>query len=117
MIRPGAGVAIRAFLSLTVLVGGCSAPRTATPVVPSVGPTTRPAGETLELGQERPSPMYRELLAIDLPTVVLVARSQSLDIRQAKLRVEAAAGRYESSVGAIFPVVSPGISFEDVEGS
>jgi outer membrane protein TolC len=31
--------------------------------------------------------------------------------------VEAAAGRYESSVGAIFPVISPGIAFEHVEGS
>ena len=113
MKRAGAAGAFIAFL---ILIGGCAGPRGRGPSRPSVAPTERLAGATLELGRGRASPMYRELLAIDLPTAVRVARSRSIDIRQARLRVEAAAGEYQSSIGNIFPVISPGMSYEDVEG-
>src|SRR4051794_35980483 len=99
------------------LADGCAPQPLPAPGRPSVAPATRPAGEMLEMGEGRAKPMYRELLAVDLPTIVRVARSDSLDVRQAQLRVKAAAGHYESSVGAIFPVVSPGISFEHVQGN
>jgi outer membrane protein TolC len=61
-------------------------------------------------------PMYRELLAIDLPTVRRVAAAGNLDIRQARERVLAAKGRYESNVEAIFPVIAPGIAYQHLEG-
>jgi outer membrane protein TolC len=61
--------------------------------------------------------MYRELLAIDLPTVVKVAQSKSLDIRLAKERVNASRGAYQGATGAIFPVISPGLSFTHVGGT
>jgi outer membrane protein TolC len=60
--------------------------------------------------------MYRELLAVDLPTVIKVAAAQNLDIQQARHNVEAQRGRYEASVGALFPVIAPALTFNDVEG-
>jgi outer membrane protein TolC len=60
--------------------------------------------------------MYRELLAVDLPTVLKVATAQNLDIQQARHNVEAQRGRYEASVGALFPVIAPALTFNDVEG-
>ena len=117
MSRAGKGAAAAAVVAVLASLGGCAGPsEPAAAARPSVAPATRPAG-TLELGDRRAAPMHRELLAVDLPTVVRVARSQSIDVRQARLRVEAAAGRYESSVGAIFPAFSPGASFEHIEGS
>ena len=44
---------------------------------------TQPTG-TLQLDRAAIRPMYRELLAIDLPTVAQVARSRSIDIQRAR---------------------------------
>jgi outer membrane protein TolC len=85
--------------------------------LPSVRPTSQPSGHGLALDRKNAPIMYRELLAVDLPTVVRVAKAQNLDIRQARARVQAEAGRYESSFGAIFPVISPQVSFEHIQGS
>ena len=60
--------------------------------------------------------MYREMLAIDLPTVLRVANARNLDIQQARQRVEANRGRYESNVEAIFPVIAPSIAYNHFQG-
>ncbi len=100
------------------LVSGCAARGPASARVrPDVSPSTQPAGESFRLDRSQIGPMYRELLAIDLSTVVSVASAQNIDILQARQRVRAAEGRYESSLGAIFPVFAPSLSYEDVEGS
>jgi outer membrane protein TolC len=96
---------------------GCATPPPRPMPRLSLAPSGLPGGATLELDASSARPMYRELLAVDLPTVVQVARAQNLDIRQARIRVEAAAGRLESSYGAIFPVISPQLSFEKIDGS
>jgi outer membrane protein TolC len=70
----------------------------------------------LSLDPTAVKPMYRELVAIDLPTVAQVAVAQNLDIQQAKYRVQAQRGRYDASVQALFPVVAPSIGFQRVEG-
>ncbi len=98
------------------LAMGCAAPQeTPPPVRPSVAPTTQPSAR-LELDPADVKPMYRELLPIDLATVARVATAKNLDIQQAKNRVEAQRGRYESSVGALFPVIAPTIAFQHLEG-
>jgi multidrug efflux system outer membrane protein len=98
--------------------GGCAAPGPGSARIrPDVSPSTQPTGESFRLDRSQIAPMYRELLAIDLSTVVSVAAAQNIDIRQARQRVRAAEGRYESSLGAIFPVFAPSLSYEDVEGS
>lgn len=62
-------------------------------------------------------PMYRELMAIDLQSVVRVAAAQNLDIQQARERVVAARGRYESSVESAVPTLSPGITLGHLSGT
>lgn len=61
--------------------------------------------------------MYREVLAIDLPTAVRVAAAQNLDIRLARQRVVGARGRLESTVGGAFPALVPTALLEHVEGT
>jgi outer membrane protein TolC len=104
-----------ALLAAIFLWGGCAAPEHAPTSRPSVSPATQPGNSVSLTGSEMP-PMYRELLAIDLPTVLRVAGADNLDIRQARERYEAAKGRYESSVEAIFPVIAPGIAYQHLEG-
>ena len=59
----------------------------------------------------------RRLLAVDLPTVVRVAMARNLDIQEALQRVEASRGAYESSVGAIFPSITPNVTALGLEGA
>jgi len=61
--------------------------------------------------------MYRQLLAIDLPTVTRVAMAESLDIEEARQRVASSQGRYEASVEALFPVISPALTYQHLEGA
>jgi OMF family outer membrane factor len=61
--------------------------------------------------------MYRELLAIDLPTVARIANSQNLDVQRARQQVEANRGRYERSIEAIFPVIVPSIAYSHFQGT
>ena len=70
----------------------------------------------MKLDASRIAPMYHELLAIDLPTVVRVANARNLEIQQARQRVEANRGRYESNVEAIFPVIAPSIAYNHFQG-
>jgi outer membrane protein TolC len=98
------------------VAGGCAGPKPAPVARPSIAPASATASG-LALDGARAEPMYRELLAVDLPTVVGVAQASNIDIRQAKLNVEAAQGQAERSFGAIFPVIAPGLAFESVDGS
>ena len=60
--------------------------------------------------------MYRELLPVDLATVMQVAAAKNIDIQQVQARVAAAQGRYESSVEAAFPVIAPNLMYQHLEG-
>jgi len=107
--------AAAAAAAAAALVSGCTtAPRSSPPKL-SVAPTSQPSA-SLDVRGGDVAPMYRELLAVDLETVVRVATADNLDVRQARERVEASRGRYESSVGAIFPVIVPSVAFQHFEG-
>ncbi len=83
--------------------------------LPSVAPPSQPS-VSLALKPSAITPMYRELLAVDLPTVIRVANAQNLDIQQARQQVEASRGRYESNVGAVFPVIAPWVAYTRFQG-
>lgn len=103
---------------ILVLASGCAAPRAGAPAdPPNVAPASQPSVEALHLDASTLRPMYREVLAVDLPTVVRVAAAENLEIRAAQQRVEAARGRLESTVGGAFPALVPTALFEHVEGA
>src|SRR5439155_4450275 len=87
-----------------VVIAGCAAPTHRPMSYRSVAPATQPSA-SLQLNGAEVKPMYRELLAVDHATVTRIAGARNVDILQARERVEAAKGRYESSVEAIFPVI------------
>lgn len=62
-------------------------------------------------------PMYTELHAIDLPTVIRLVQAQNYDIRQARQAVEAAQGAYEGAVGDAFPAIVPMAFFQRRDGA
>jgi outer membrane protein TolC len=76
---------------------------------PSVAPANQPS-PSLDVDASQISPMYRELLAVDLATVARVAMTRNLDVQQAEQRIEASRGEYESRVGAIVPAVVPNVT-------
>ena len=101
---------------LTMLgISGCAAPAWQPTARPSLAPATQPAA-SLALDATQIKPMYRELLAIDLPTVVRVAAARNLDIEQARQRVQASRGRYEASVEMIVPIIAPALIYQHLEG-
>jgi outer membrane protein TolC len=62
--------------------------------------------------------MYdHRLLAVDLPTVVRVTMARNIDIKAAQESVEASRGMYESSVGAIFPSLTPNVTALGIQGA
>jgi outer membrane protein TolC len=98
-----------------IILAGCAAPPGAPPTHPSMAPATQPS-VSLDLNGSPIAPMYRELLAIDLPTVVRVANARNLEIERARQQVEANRGRYESNVEAVFPVIAPSIAYSHFQG-
>src|SRR5258706_13787977 len=100
---------------LAALAVGCATQRNPAPPHPSVAPATQPSA-SLSIAGADVRPMYHELLAIDLPTALRVAAARNLDIAQARQRVDAARGRYESSVEAVFPVIAPSLAYQHLEG-
>src|SRR5438105_2229137 len=92
----------RLFILALLLLPACASPTRPRLSRPNLAPTTQPTA-SLNVDVSQISPMYRELLAIDLPTVARVAAAQNLDIQSARQRLEASRGRYETSVEAIFP--------------
>lgn len=103
-------------IALCLCAPGCAGPLGEPGDRPSVAPTTQP-GVSLSLDPSKVSPMYRDLLPVDLPTVLRVAGARNLDIRQARQRVEANRGRYEASVENVFPVVAPGVAYQHYQGT
>jgi outer membrane protein TolC len=84
---------------------------------PSVAPATQPTA-SLKVDASRISAMYdHRLLAVDLPTVVRVAMARNIDIKEAQQRVEVSRGGYESSVGAIFPSLTPNVTALGIQGA
>lgn len=102
---------------LASLATGCAHVTGKRKPLPSVAPTTQPSAAAVDLGGIGVRPMYREVLAVDLPVVTQVATARSLDIQQAKERVAFDRGRYEASVEALLPVIAPAITFQHFEGS
>jgi len=96
-------------------IGGCVDLQSLHLPHPSVAPATQPSA-SLKVDASQITPMYHQLLAIDLPTVARVASTQNLDIKQARQRVEMSRGQYESSVAAIFPVIAPSITGSQIRG-
>ena len=106
--------------AVVALTMGCVGPKhpIETPQRPDVAPSEQPVSAMpLHLDPDPIKPMYTELLAIDLPTVVRVALADNFDIRHARQAVHATQGRYEATVGAAFPAIVPTALFEHVEGS
>ena len=99
---------------------GCQRPASdLLPPRPDVSPRAAEGAtetEALALDASVVQPMYRELVAVDLPTVVRVATAQNFDVRMARYQVEQWQGRYESVVGGVFPALVPTALFEHVEG-
>ena len=84
---------------------------------PSVAPATQPTA-SLKVDASRIAAMYdHRLLAVDLPTVVRVAMARNIDIKEAQQRIEASRGGYESSVGAIFPSLTPNVTALGIQGA
>lgn len=109
-----------AFIGTIGFAGGCAPrkPVTVVPERPNVAPTAAPApAEALRLDASQVKPMYTEMLAIDLPSVVRVATAQNFDILQARQAVVVSRGQLESTVGAAFPALVPTALFEHVEGT
>ena len=120
MTGTNAQVLLGVFLLTGLGAGGCAShkPTSAAPPRPDVSPLSAPGDvEALLLDAAQIKPMYTEMLAIDLPSVVQVASAGNFDIRQARESVKAARGELESTVGALFPVIVPTAIFEHVEGT
>ena len=83
---------LMAFLPLSV--SGCADLSSLPLSPPSVAPATQPAA-SLKVDASQIPPMYRRLLAVDLPAVVRVAMARNLDIQEALQRVEASRGAYD----------------------
>ena len=97
------------------LIIGCAPPAMQMLTPPPITPSSQPTS-VLQLQQDEIKPMYRELLPVDLPTVVRVVMARNIDIQQARQRVEASLGRYESNVQSLLPVIVPSFLFQHVDG-
>jgi outer membrane protein TolC len=99
---------------------GCAGPRITRSGsgAPNVAPTSQPTSVApLRLETSEIKPLYREILAIDLPAAIRAAMADNLDIQRARQEVEASRGRLESSIGGAFPAVVPSAVFQHVEGT
>jgi outer membrane protein TolC len=86
------------------------------PPAPSLAPATQ-AGNAAPMAETTIRPMYQEVLAVDLPSVVRLAAAQNIDVEKAHAAVEGARGRYEGSIEAVFPVFAPTVAWQHVSGS
>src|SRR5438067_1729464 len=109
----------RRLLFLVAMAGaGCASPHPLAVTRPNIAPASQ-AASAPTVGNEAVTiaPIYREFMSVDLPTVMQVAAAQNIDILAAQQRTVANRGRLESTQGAIFPVLSPGATFEHVDGT
>ncbi len=97
---------------------GCHQPmKKAYPPRPNISPAKHVIDENpLRLDTSQTEPMYIELHAVDLPTVVRLVQAQNFDIQQARQAVQAAQGGYESAVGDAFPAIVPMAFFQRRDG-
>ncbi len=111
-------VAIVASAPALLVSCGTRQPITVVPEHPDLAPAG-PAGpgDMLALDPSVVEPMHVEMLAIDLPGVVRVAAAENIDIRQARLEIEAARGRYDASIGRALPALAPAATFDAVNGA
>ncbi len=117
-LRDGARAGASCCLMVLVLTSCSSRPEHIAVERPNVAPIdTAGVGEALELDTEDVEPMFTEMLAIDLPSVVRVAAAQNFDIRAAQQAVIASRGSVESAVGAAFPALVPTALFESAQGT
>ena len=117
-LRDGARAGASCCLILLSLTSCSSRPEKIAVERPNVAPVDAVSvGEALELDTEDIKPMYTEMMAIDLPSVVRVAAAQNFDIRAAQQAVIASRGSLESAVGAAFPALVPTALFEHTEGT
>ncbi len=108
------------WLIVLVFLGGCTSPELTETVLerPDISPIQQSSSEQLlKLDASQIKPMYREILAINLPAIIRVAAAKNFDILQAKERVMVSQGLLESAHGSIFPSLVPSVSFQDVQGS
>ena len=105
-----------ALAGAALTLAACADPIVPPPVPPDLHPVGRAAPDRVALDRGSIEPMYREILAVDLPSVVKVAGARNLDIEQAKERVAEARGRYESSVEGLVPSLSPSIGYSQLQG-
>lgn len=103
---------------LLLAASGCVEDQLSLPLPhPSVAPAAQPAA-SLKVDASQIRPMYdHRLLAVELPSVVRVAMARNIDIKGAQQTVEASRGVYESSVGAIFPSLTPNITALGIQGA
>ena len=103
---------------LILAASGCVEDQSSPPLsVPSLAPTRQPAA-SVKVDTSHIHPMYdHRLLAVDLPTVARVAMARNIDIKAAQQTVEASRGVYESSVGAIFPSLTPNVTALAIQGA
>lgn len=101
------------------IAGGCMTPKDLpAPRHPDVSPGFQEHGSNaIDVPSSPIPPMYTEVMAIDLGSVVQLARANNIDIQDARNRVEMRKGGVEQSVGSAFPVLSPVALFEQVDGS
>src|SRR5205823_8231759 len=102
-------------MAIALLCGCASKSKPPATTLPSVAPASQPS-VSLSLNGAEIRPMYRELLAIDLPTVARVAMAQSIDIEEARQRVQSARGRHEASGEALCPGITPALTYRHDEG-
>lgn len=97
---------------------GCHEPKKkAYPPRPNISPVNQVIDENpLRLDTSQTEPMYIELHAVDLPTVVRLAQAQNFDIQQARQAIQAAEGEYERAVGDAFPAIVPMAFFQRRDG-
>ena len=103
---------------LTLAASGCAEDKSSLPLSsPSVAPASQLAA-SVKVDTSHIHPMYdHRLLAVDLPTVVRVAMARNIDIKAAQQTVEASRGVYESSIGAIFPSLTPNVTALGIQGA
>jgi multidrug efflux system outer membrane protein len=103
-----------------VFLAGCTSPKPTMPIIerPDVSPKRQTStGEGSPLDGSKMRPMYQEIVAINLPTVVNVAMADNVDIRKAREHVLASEALLESAKGSLLPSLVPSAAFEDVHGS
>ncbi len=111
-------LAVHTVLAAATLMVGCDRSWQSPLPGPRVNlsPSTQPVAGEVSLDSSLIAPVHKELLAIDLPTVVEMVQARNTDILSSRLRVEAVYGRYATSIGNALPAVAPGVLFEFHQG-